>query len=199
MLWILDLANCLFLDYCWVFFRDFSLALLIQSSSPAFWFCLTFSASRHLGETVTYYSQEGVFLCGNILIQTAHAQCYWGRGAESDMNAKVCLFVRGLLAAITLLGGGGAWAGAGYEVGHSICSVAVTVSLEAGADPTLLEQKPWRSEPSWLYSLWSVCFLHCPHHWDPHSRALKQVGHEWALGSCQPQTKIQAVSGELPV
>lgn len=47
-----------------------------------------------------------MFLCGNILIQTAHAQCYWGRGAESDMNAKVCLFVRGLLAAITLLGRG---------------------------------------------------------------------------------------------
>lgn len=32
--------------------------------------------------------------------------------------------------------------GAGYEVGHSICSAAVTASLEAGADPALLEQKP---------------------------------------------------------
>lgn len=36
-----------------------------------------------------------MFLCGNILIQTAEAQCYWGRGAESDMNAKACLFVGG--------------------------------------------------------------------------------------------------------
>ena len=103
MLWILDLANCLFLDY-YFFFRDFSLALLIQSSSPAFWFCLTFSASRHLAETVTYYSQEGVFSCGNILIQTAHAQWHGGRGAEFGMNAT-CLFVGGLLAAITLVGG----------------------------------------------------------------------------------------------
>lgn len=71
------------------------------------------------------------------------------------------------------LGDGGAWAGAGYEVGHSICSVAVTASWKAGADPTLLEQKPWRSGPSWLYSLLSLCFLLCPH-WDPHPRALKQ-------------------------
>ena len=71
-----------------------------------------------------------MFLCGNILTQTAHAQCYWERGADSDMNARACLFVWGLLAAIALggdeRGDGGAWAGAGYEVGHSVCSVAVT-------------------------------------------------------------------------
>ena len=45
-----------------------------------------------------------MFLCGNILTQTAHAQCYWERGADSDMNARACLFVRGLLAAIALGG-----------------------------------------------------------------------------------------------
>ena len=45
-----------------------------------------------------------MFLCGNILTQTAHAQCYWERGADSDLNARACLFVRVLLAAIDLGG-----------------------------------------------------------------------------------------------
>lgn len=32
-----------------------------------------------LGETVTYCSLEGVSLCGNKAIQSAHAQLLWGR------------------------------------------------------------------------------------------------------------------------
>ena len=36
--------------------------------------------SLTLGETVTYYSLEGVFLCGCVPMQTVCAQCIWGEG-----------------------------------------------------------------------------------------------------------------------
>ena len=91
---------------------------------------------------VTYCSPEGMFLCGSVPIQTAGARCLW-------WESWICcghnhIFPQGVLAAITLVGGGagdgGARAGARSEVGL-LCSVAVTALLGAGSDSKLLEQK----------------------------------------------------------
>ena len=48
-------VNCLFLFH-YLFFQELSLALSVESSSSALSFCLTFSASMNLGETVTSLS-----------------------------------------------------------------------------------------------------------------------------------------------
>ena len=42
-----------------ILFRDFSLALSIETDSSVFPFCLYFSVSMKLGETVPYCSFEG--------------------------------------------------------------------------------------------------------------------------------------------
>ena len=60
------------------FFQGLSLALSTETKSFVFSFCLTFSVSMELGETVTYCSLEGMSLCGNKAIQSACAQLLWG-------------------------------------------------------------------------------------------------------------------------
>ena len=70
---ILYLVNCLFLFH-YLFFQWFSIALTIENSSIAFSFCLTFSASVNLGETVIYCGLEWVFLCASVPMQTLCAQ-----------------------------------------------------------------------------------------------------------------------------
>ena len=73
----------------------FSLALSIQSSSSAFSFFLTFSASINLGETVTYCGLKGVFLYESIPLQVGGL----------DMMDTSHMFPQCVLAAITLVGG----------------------------------------------------------------------------------------------
>ena len=97
----------------------------------------------NLGETATYCCLEGIFLCGNIPVQTASAQCLWRAGF--DMEASH-IFPQSVLAAITLVGGGAgdgmASAGAGCEAILSLFSVALTTLSGARSGPKLLEQKP---------------------------------------------------------
>ena len=69
-------VNCLFL-FWYLFSWGFSLAFSVESSSSAFSFCLTFSASMKLGEMVTYCGLEGVSLCGSVHIQSACTQWFW--------------------------------------------------------------------------------------------------------------------------
>lgn len=59
-------------------FFFFFLVLSSESSFSAFSFCLIFSASMNLGETVAYCSFKGMFLYGNVPIETlCVCQCIW--------------------------------------------------------------------------------------------------------------------------
>ena len=72
---VLYQVNCLSLFH--YFFQGFSLALSIESSSSAFSFYWTLSASMNLGETLTYCGLEQMFLYENVPILTMCAQCRW--------------------------------------------------------------------------------------------------------------------------
>ena len=71
---IFYLVNYLF---HYLFFQGFSLDLSIESSSSAISFCLTFSASMNLCETVTYCILVRVFLPRSIAMKIVCAQCLW--------------------------------------------------------------------------------------------------------------------------
>ena len=100
------------------------------------------------GETVTYCRLEWLFLCVDIAIQTVCAQCLWWESWIWHDTSHI--FPQGVLAAITLVGGGagdgGAKAGTGCEAGLPLCSVAITTLSGVGSDPKLA-----------LFP-WSVCF-----------------------------------------
>ena len=68
----------------------------------------------------------------------------FGGIAGFDMDASH-IFPQGVLAAITLIGGGAGAreprASSGCEAGLPCCSMAITTLLGVGSDPTLLEQK----------------------------------------------------------
>jgi len=66
--------------------KGFSPALLIESSSSAFSFFLTFSVSLDLGGIVSCCGLEGVFLCGSIPVWTVCAA--FGVRVELDVNAN---------------------------------------------------------------------------------------------------------------
>ena len=75
----------------------------------------------------------------------------FGWRAGSDMST--ChIFLQGVLAAISLVGGtsgdGGSRARAGCEPGSLLCSVASTTLFGMGMCPKLLEQKPCSSCPT---------------------------------------------------
>ena len=63
-------VNCLFVSLCFFFFFPGVFFFSLESSSSAFSFYLTSSVSMNVGETVTYCSLKGVFLCGSIHMQT---------------------------------------------------------------------------------------------------------------------------------
>lgn len=84
----------------------------------------------------------------------------FGWRAGSDMST--ChIFLQGVLAAISLVGGtsgnGGSRARARYEPGSLLCSVASTTLFGMGVGPKLLEQKPCSSCPT--ASIPSDCVL----------------------------------------
>ena len=105
-----SLPGKLFISVSLFVFLGFFSLVPIESSSSAFLFCLTFSVTVNLGETVTSCGLEGVFWCGSILIQTACAQClHWESWIPSDIPSA----------------GGGA--GAGCEADLCPCPVAGTL------------------------------------------------------------------------
>ena len=57
-----------------------------------------------------------------------------------------CIFPQGVLAAVTLVGGGagdgGAGASAGYEAGIPLCLVSITALLGVGLTPTCWSRSP---------------------------------------------------------
>ena len=82
----------------------------------------------NLGETVTYCGLEGVFLCGRVPIWTVSNA--FGRRAGFDEDASH-IFPQGVLAAMTLVGGGAGDGGARArcEAGPPLCSVASNTLL----------------------------------------------------------------------
>ena len=98
----------------------------------------------NLGETVTYCCLKGCSYAGPFLYRCSVSTAFGGR-AGFDVDPSH-IFPQGLLAAITLVGGGArdgeARAGAQCEAGLPFCSVAVTALPGVGSEPKLLEQKP---------------------------------------------------------
>lgn len=90
-----------------------------------------------------------------------HATNAFGERAEFNMDTSH-VFPHGVLATITLAGNeardGGVRAGIGCKAGLPLCSVTITALSGARSDTKLLEQKPWGSGLSWLYSLWVCVF-----------------------------------------
>ena len=113
----------------------------------------------------------------------------FGGRAGFDMDASH-LFPQGVLAAITLLGGGagdeGVRGGAWCEAGLSLCSVAITTLSGVGSGPKMLKRKPLGSS-----RVGSVPFkyvlspLPALGPLPQRGLVLKQGGPVWALGSCQ--------------
>ena len=125
-------------------FSDFLLFFQLREVPLAFhftwlWFC-------ELGETVTYRGLEEVFLCG-MAPYRLRAQCLCGR-AVLDVNTSY-VFPQGVLAAVTLVGGG-------LEVErlelHRVWGGASFLHTSHHHPVKLLEQNPWRSGLSWLYA-----------------------------------------------
>lgn len=81
---------------------------------------------------------------GAFLYRLSVPNAFAGR-AGYDLDASKIL-PQGVLAAINLIGGGAGderdRAGAGYEVGLPLCSVAITTVSGVGSHPKLLQQKP---------------------------------------------------------
>ena len=81
-------------------------------------------------------------LCSYVgaLLYGLHMPCGFGGRAGFDVN-RSHVFPQGVLAAITLLGGG-ARDGARCEPALPLCSVALTTLLQVGMGSKMLEQKP---------------------------------------------------------
>ena len=78
-----------------IFFQEFSHACSIESSSSAFSFCLTFSASVNLSETATYCGLECVSYVGASLYRPCVPSAFGGR-AGFDVDASH-IFPQGVL------------------------------------------------------------------------------------------------------
>lgn len=183
-----------------LFFQGLSLALSIETSFSTFSFCLTFSTSINLGETVTYCSPKVVSLGGSIIIQTACTQCLWWESWIWHDTGHV--FTQDVLIAISL-----------------IVLEMKELELEMGVmwdSPSVQWPLPpyhgwglilccWsRSHEVWAWagSVPSKCMLpsfkaqrHLPQRRD----VLKQVKPMQDLGSFWPQIEIQAFSYVLLV
>ena len=105
-----------------------------------FSFSLSFFISMKLGEPVSYFDLEAVSFCGSNLIRSVCSQwLWWETGSDISMNH---VFPQGLLAAITLVGGGARDRGLEQSPPESglLCSMP-TPPYCVWAPPQMLEQQ----------------------------------------------------------
>ena len=119
-----------------------------------FSFSLSFFISMKLGEPVSYFDLEAVSFCGSNLIRSVCSQwLWWETGSDISMNH---VFPQGLLAAITLVGGGARDRRARAEpswVKASPLLHANTSLLCVGSSPDARAAASRGGCVSWLYSL----------------------------------------------